>query len=547
MNSRTKKQLNIEKTTTENRHWVRLTDLCNNACLFCLDSDDRDYHKKHLLLRDIKQDLEKGIKNGASRAILSGGEASVHPDFIKIIRTAKELGYRHVQVISNGRMFCYKKFLTYSVNSGLNEITFSIHGDSSELHDRLTGIQGSFKQATTGLKNALNISSLIVSVDVCVNKMNYKRLYIIIAKLIGMGVSEFDLLHVVPFGRAWRNKDSMLYDLKKAAPYIRKALEFSKDKKIHIWTNRFPAPYLEDYEDLIQDPYKIHSEIKGQRKIMDKFTENGELMECYGERCKNCYMNDFCKSLIYWKNKINSNNLEKIFIDLDICDNQFLKNLLSRLDVKYIYLTSKSLKDIIKLVVSLKINNVELAIDVKDGLNNPEELKKICSNSNKITLALNRKQDFKILNNNNFLYYININQETSKFIKNNIKKIEEKRDKICFFYKSHLLLSGSTKESINLRIFFKKLFKLSQKSYNAINMPFCYNKNLNIKNIKIFDLLVLNKNFNIDIHKFVDFFIKNELLVKRLSCNKCAYDSQCNGMNINYIRNFGFKNLGPKK
>ncbi len=78
-------------------------------------------------------------------------------------------------------------------------------------------------------------------------------------------------------------------------------------------------------------------------------------------------------------------------------------------------------------------------------------------------------------------------------------------------------------------------------------MPFCYNKNLNIKNIKIFDLLVLNKNFNIDIHKFVDFFIKNELLVKRLSCNKCAYDSQCNGMNINYIRNFGFKNLGPKK
>ncbi len=75
-----------EDAAHEKRNWVRLTFDCNNKCIFCLDSDTHDGEIRDR--EEIKQQILEGRKRGATRLILSGGEPTMHPDYVDFIRNS---------------------------------------------------------------------------------------------------------------------------------------------------------------------------------------------------------------------------------------------------------------------------------------------------------------------------------------------------------------------------------------------------------------------------------------------------------------------------
>jgi pyruvate-formate lyase-activating enzyme len=301
MREQQKKQMQKEKAATKSKHWVRLTKVCNNNCLFCLDKDSQN--GTAVSLSEIKNNLLIGRKKKIDQVILSGGEATIHPNFSDVVKMAKKMGYSHIQVITNGRMFAYPDFLISAVKAGVNEVTFSIHGHDERLHDAQTQIKGSFRQAIDGLKSALSVNGLIVNIDIVINKINFIYLADILKYFIDLGVSEFDLLQVIPSGQAWKNRKKLFYDVSKGMPYIRRALLFSRDPEIFIWTNRFPPVYLEGFEDLIQHPNKLYDEIRGRQNMFESFVKRGRMMRCWGERCRFCFLKNFCKDLEIFKRK----------------------------------------------------------------------------------------------------------------------------------------------------------------------------------------------------------------------------------------------------
>lgn len=282
-------------TSKQKRHWVRLTKVCNQNCLFCLDKEAQD--GTIIPIGEITKDLQKGRKEGAERVILSGGEATIHPDFLKIVALAKKIGYTHVQVISNGLRLSDPQFFDDAVKAGVDEMTFSIHGHTSALHDKLVGVRGAFVKAITALKNTKKYPKLIVSIDICINGLNYKYIPQMVKMFIDSGFYEFDLLHIIPFSSAWENRKIMLFNMKKALPYLHKAFAFSNDSRVHIWTNRLPAQYLEGYERLIQDPSKIMDEVAGRTEMFDDLFKKGKKFYCKGEKCRYCFLEKFCRDL----------------------------------------------------------------------------------------------------------------------------------------------------------------------------------------------------------------------------------------------------------
>jgi pyruvate-formate lyase-activating enzyme len=301
MKKQQSKQTQKERAATKGKHWVRLTKICNNNCIFCLDKDAQD--GTVVSLPEIEKNLLNGRNKKLNQVVLSGGEATIHPDFLKVVEVAKSLGYGHIQVITNGRMFAYPDFLISALKAGVNEITFSIHGHNEKLHDAQTQIRGSFQQAMKGLRNALSADGLIVNVDIVINKINYIYLADILKYFIDLGVGEFDLLQVIPSGQAWKNRKKLFYDISKGMPYIRRALLFSRDPKIFIWTNRFPPTYLDGFEDLIQHPKKLYDEIRGRKDMFEDFMKKGKMMHCFGERCRFCFLSGFCLDLIDFEKK----------------------------------------------------------------------------------------------------------------------------------------------------------------------------------------------------------------------------------------------------
>ena len=291
-----RRMLAREQVANVRKHWVRLVTACNSRCVFCLDTDTP--RNVYIPEEDVHRELVRGREQlKADKVILSGGEGSIHPKFVDFVRFAKDIGYNRVQTVTNGVMFSKREFYRDAVDAGLGEITFSLHGHTPELHDRLTGTPGAFHKLMKGMMRAIREGRIIVNVDVCINKQNVPYIDQIVDLCLSVGVREFDLLHVIPQGAAFENRNDLFYDPVDHLPRLQKVFRLNRHPNVVIWTNRFPVEFLEGLEDLIQDPHKMLDEVNGRRFQVRRYLDEGVPLECREkERCQYCFIEPFCNT-----------------------------------------------------------------------------------------------------------------------------------------------------------------------------------------------------------------------------------------------------------
>ena len=316
---RDEKDLTKEAAVKHSRHWVRLTRLCNQRCLFCLDAWNQN--GTYVDTQQLFQYIELGHKLGRERLILSGGEPTIHPDYAKFIRHGRKVGYDWIQTVSNGMMFAYPEFTRKVIHAGLDEVTMSIHGHTAKIQDRLTGTKGAFDMAIEGIKNiqALSGGRTVINIDVVINKQNIRHLRDIIDFFRSKNIHEFDLLYMVPFGRGFSEYRRQLYfDLDDHVEDIERALEVSREPGVYIWTNRLPAQSLEGFEELIQAPHKLHSEVQGGLHNFEGFMKLGVAPDCHGERCDFCFLKGLCHDHMFdYRERLLGGSFENLLLDLD--------------------------------------------------------------------------------------------------------------------------------------------------------------------------------------------------------------------------------------
>jgi pyruvate-formate lyase-activating enzyme len=283
----------------EPRHWVRLSYRCNNRCAFCLDAAVVSV-VDHVPADAARREIDAGLAAGATRLVLSGGEPTLHPDFLDLVRYGRQRGYRHVQAISNGRMFAYARFLAAALEAGLGEVTFSLPSHRPEVFEALTGVPGSHAQALAGLRSALASGRLIVSVDVVLTRLNTPDLPATVAAFADLGVREVDLLHLVPFGRAYdavAGAVPLAVDPVVEQRALAETFALAADRGLVVWTNRVPPALLEGHEAFFQDPHKLVDEVRGRREHLDRLVDQGDPLPCFPDRCGACALDAFCAHL----------------------------------------------------------------------------------------------------------------------------------------------------------------------------------------------------------------------------------------------------------
>jgi MoaA/NifB/PqqE/SkfB family radical SAM enzyme len=289
--------LERERVANRRKHWVRAVTACNSRCLFCLDSDTP--RNVYLPEEDVKAELRRGREElDADKVIISGGEASLHPLFPEFIRYAKSIGYDRVQTVTNGHKFADRDFYLKCRDAGLGEITFSLHGHTAELHDEITRAKSAFDQLMKGMVRAIrDRNGPIVNVDVVICKKNVAVLDKIVELAISVGVTEFDLLHVIPQAAAYEHRDELFYDVRDHMEVLHKVFRLNRHPRFCIWTNRFPVSYLEGLEDLIQDPHKMLDEVNGRRWQVRRYLDVGDALDCrQPERCVHCFIEPYCET-----------------------------------------------------------------------------------------------------------------------------------------------------------------------------------------------------------------------------------------------------------
>jgi pyruvate-formate lyase-activating enzyme len=286
--------LEREQIANRKKHWVRLATACNSHCLFCLDADT----PRNLFVPDddVREELRRGRDElDADKVILSGGEATLHPRFHALVADAKAMGYERVQTVTNGWQLADRSFYEAAVRAGLGEITFSLHGHTEALHDTLTQTDGAFRRIVKGIARAVRDPRVIANVDIVINKQNVAVLDKIVELAIGLGVTEFDLLHVIPQAAAYEHRDQLFYDPREHIEVLHKVFRLNRHPGFVVWTNRFPIAWLEGLEDLVQDPHKMLDEINGRRFQLRRYLDEGVPLDCrQPERCVHCFIEPTC-------------------------------------------------------------------------------------------------------------------------------------------------------------------------------------------------------------------------------------------------------------
>lgn len=191
----------INKNNPNQVFLVMLGFSCNNNCIMCTTKPKEKYYQDRTT-REILEDLKKGMNQGFKKVEFTGGEPTIREDIFRLIKYAKDLGYKEIALSTNGRMLSYNDFTEKLIKNGVNRINFSIYGHNSKLHNAITRTPKSFEQTIQGIKNVQEFSEMIIIVNTVVSRLNYRSLSDIGEFLLSLKIKFFNILDLIPDGYA---------------------------------------------------------------------------------------------------------------------------------------------------------------------------------------------------------------------------------------------------------------------------------------------------------------------------------------------------------
>ncbi|HUT85875.1 MAG TPA: radical SAM protein [Elusimicrobiales bacterium] len=273
---------------------IKIKFKCNNKCSFCVQGDKRHRFKDKTFTK-VKQELSEGRVTGAETIVFTGGEPTLHKDIFKLIEFSKKIGFKTVQIQTNGRMFFYKNFCKEIISAGANEFNPSLHGSTEDIHDFLTNAQGSFVQTVKGIMNLKSLGAKVITNSVLTEK-NRKDLPKLGKLLTSLGVDcyQFAFPHIL--GSALENYKWLVPRKSKLNPWLKCALDYGLQAGIQVYTEAIPFCFMKGYEDCIAEIFMPNAKVFDADFKMNDF-KNYRLTrgKVKGPNCRKCRYFSVCE------------------------------------------------------------------------------------------------------------------------------------------------------------------------------------------------------------------------------------------------------------
>ncbi|MBI5240702.1 MAG: radical SAM protein [Elusimicrobia bacterium] len=216
---------------------LRTTFACNQRCPFCFVP----LTGRPAELAEISTDLDALARQGSrSRELMiSGGEPTLDPRLPRILALARRKGFRRFVLQTNGVLLARPGRLESLVRLGVESFMVSFHARTPGLYDRVTGSRGQFSRAVAGLTRLLRCASCRVTVNVVVNRHNYRDLpglVDFVADLAaGAGCRRRPEFYFSMINEAGHEKvPDWAVDLGDVAPFLRRAMARCRRRRLPV-------------------------------------------------------------------------------------------------------------------------------------------------------------------------------------------------------------------------------------------------------------------------------------------------------------------------
>jgi 7,8-dihydro-6-hydroxymethylpterin dimethyltransferase len=171
---------------------VDLTNRCNLSCPICFANANVTGQVCEPTFDEVVRLLEqlRAYRPVPASAVqLTGGEPTLHPDFLAIVRKARALGFSHVQAASNGIRFAERAFAIAAAEAGLHTIYLQFDGVDDGVYEQTRG-RRLLEVKRTALENIHAAGMKAVLVPTIVRGVNDDQ----VAKILQFAI---DHIHVV--------------------------------------------------------------------------------------------------------------------------------------------------------------------------------------------------------------------------------------------------------------------------------------------------------------------------------------------------------------
>jgi MoaA/NifB/PqqE/SkfB family radical SAM enzyme len=189
---------------------IQLGHMCNNRCVFCVSGQETALGRARALdVTPVLGEITRAHADGHRKLTLLGGEPTLQPGFLDVVRHAVALGFDEIVLFTNGVKTAREAFIDEILATG-GRFTWriSIQGATKASHEDTTKKDGSFDRILRTMET-LKRKGERLTVNMCVVTSNYASVSAFPALLQPYGVSQLHLDMVRPLDAGARTEDEL--------------------------------------------------------------------------------------------------------------------------------------------------------------------------------------------------------------------------------------------------------------------------------------------------------------------------------------------------
>jgi len=287
---------------------------CNNNCIHCVIAGHRERLRKEgkpidRTTEEIKKHLKEAKEMGASSVVFTGGEVTIRPDFLELLKFAKDLGLG-ISLQTNGRRFCDEKFAKKTLEIAPQmHFEIAIHSNKKENHDKITRVHGSFDQTIKGIKNLISLGTNRLNFKVVISRLNFKDLPEIIRLAKNFGIRQVDIAFPHGMGNALKYWFKIVPRYSEIKDFVIEAAKLGKENGIKVTYEAIPFCFLEGFEDTVSELHYLKMYIEEKTSLLRQvgdpemdWQKERILIKSKAKQCKDCKFFNICEGV--WKEYI---------------------------------------------------------------------------------------------------------------------------------------------------------------------------------------------------------------------------------------------------
>jgi len=177
---------------------IDLTNRCNMRCPICFANagvtgrvfqpDFDEIVRQLRTLRDMRPTPTTAVQ-------FTGGEPTIHPDFVKILATTREMGFSHIQIATNGLTLADDDFAARCFEAGLHVLYLQFDGVGEEAYAQTRNFPGIWAKKLAAVENCRKLGMKICLVPTVIKGVTDDQ----VGPIIDFALRHIDVVSAISF------------------------------------------------------------------------------------------------------------------------------------------------------------------------------------------------------------------------------------------------------------------------------------------------------------------------------------------------------------